>query len=80
MTARNSDDPAYFLYHSIGQYPGKAADMAAALGDFAQTWGALDDAQWSKVLQERETFLTLWRELIDAPEGCLLYTSPSPRD
>ena len=71
MTTSDGDDPAYFLYHSIGQYPGKAADMAAALGGFAQTWGAPDDAQWPKVLQERETFLTLWRELIDAPEGTL---------
>ena len=65
------DDPAYFLYHSIGQYPGKAQQMAAALGAFADTWGAVDDAQWSRVLAERAVFLDLWRALIDAPEGTL---------
>ena len=40
-----SGDPAYFLYHSIGQYPGKAAEMAEALTTFSNTWGALDDGQ-----------------------------------
>jgi len=65
------NDPAYFLYHSIGHYPGKAQDMAAALSSFCDTWGAMDDAQWPKVLQEREAFLGLWRALIDAPEGTL---------
>ncbi len=64
-------DPAYFLYHSIGQYPGKAQDMAAALTEFSGVWGASNDAQWPKVLQTRETFLSLWRDLIDAPDGTL---------
>ncbi|MBD3665361.1 aminotransferase class V-fold PLP-dependent enzyme [Sulfitobacter aestuariivivens] len=63
--------PAYFLYHSIGQYPGKAAEMASALSQFSDIWGAMDDAQWPRVLAERERFLTLWRALIDAPEGTL---------
>lgn len=66
-----SDDPAYFLYHSIGLYPGKAEEMAAALADFSATWGAMDDAQWPKVLERRREFLDLWRALIDAPEGSL---------
>ncbi len=65
------DDPSYFLYHSIGLYPGKGDEMAAALGDFAQTWGAQDDAQWPKVLGARAEFLDLWRALIDAPDGTL---------
>lgn len=64
-------DPAYFLYHSIGQYPGKAKDMAAALADFSGIWGVPDDAQWPKVLGQREEFLALWRRLIDAPDGTL---------
>ena len=68
MTA---DDPAYFLYHSIGLYPGKAEDMAAALAEFSATWSAMDDAQWPKVLTQRAAFLDLWRALIDAPEGSL---------
>ena len=28
-------DDAYFLYHSIGQYPGKIADMSRAMAEFA---------------------------------------------
>ena len=64
-------DPAYFLYHSIGQYPGKAADMAAAFAAFSEVWGAEDDAQWPKALAARAEFLDLWRALIDAPEGTL---------
>ncbi|MGB3244598.1 MAG: aminotransferase class V-fold PLP-dependent enzyme [Sulfitobacter sp.] len=66
-----SDDPAYFLYHSIGQYPGKAADMATAFATFSDVWGAMDDEQWPKVLEERAVFLDLWRALIDAPDGTL---------
>lgn len=64
-------DAAYFLYHSIGQYPRKAADMAAAFAAFCGDWGANDDSQWPAVLEERAKFLTLWQDLIDAPEGTL---------
>ncbi len=65
------NDHAYFLYHSIGQYPGKAQDMADSLGGFASVWGQPDDAQWPSVLQQRQEFLDLWRDLIDAPDGTL---------
>lgn len=64
-------DPAYFLYHSIGLYPGKAEEMAAALTLFSQNWGAMDDGQWPNVMERRQEFLDLWRALIDAPEGTL---------
>ncbi len=66
-----TDDPAYFLYHSIGQYPGKAEEMAGALKHFSDVWGAMDDAQWGKMLGERQVFLDLWRAQIGAPEGSL---------
>lgn len=66
-----SDDPAYFLYHSIGMYPDKAVEMSAALGQLANVWGTPDDAQWPKMLTARAEFLDLWRALIDAPEGSL---------
>lgn len=66
-----TDDPAYFLYHSIGLYPDKAAEMAQAMAEFAGDWAAMDDAQWPKVLSARHLFLNLWRDLIDAPEGTL---------
>ncbi|MFK7838509.1 MAG: aminotransferase class V-fold PLP-dependent enzyme [Sulfitobacter sp.] len=66
-----TDDPAYFLYHSIGLYPGKAEDMGQALKAFSQVWAATDDAQWPSVLAARAEFLDLWGALIDAPERSL---------
>ncbi len=61
----------YFLYHSIGLYPGKAEDMAAAFARFSAAWSRDDDAQWPTVLAERDRYLALWRDLIGAPEGSL---------
>ena len=48
---------AYFLYHSIGMYPGKDADLARALSDFAGVWGKADDSQWGYVLPLRARFI-----------------------
>ncbi len=64
-------DHAYFLYHSIGLYPGKAADMGAAFSAFAELWSAPDDSQWPRALAAREEYLALWRDLIGAPDGSL---------
>lgn len=66
-----TDGAAYFLYHSIGIYPGKARDLAAAMAEFAAAWGAGDDGQWGRVLPLRQRFIDRWRALIDAPEGTL---------
>lgn len=66
-----TQDPAYFLYHSIGMYPNKAEDMATTLRSFAQSWSALDDAQWPTVLKRRAEFISLWSALIGAPAGSL---------
>jgi kynureninase len=60
---------AYFLYHSIGQYPGKARDMSAAMGEFAEVWAEPSDGQWPYVLGKREAFLARWRAILNAPEG-----------
>lgn len=57
---------AYFLYHSIGMYPGKARDIAAAMADFAVTWGTPDDAQWGNVLPLRQRFIDRWRAILNA--------------
>lgn len=65
------EDQGYFLYHSIGLYPRKAAEMAAALSDFAESWAAADDAQWPRALAARAGFVRLWEALIDAPPGSL---------
>ncbi len=59
----------YFLYHSIGQYLGKAAALAAAMAELAQVWGAADDKQWDYLFQRRARFVDLWRAIIGAPPG-----------
>lgn len=65
------DGSGYFLYHSIGQYPGKAGALAAAMAEFAGVWGAADDGQWGHVLATRGRFVDRWRDIISAPEGTL---------
>lgn len=60
---------AYFLYHSIGMYPGKTADQTRALIEFATIWGRPDDAQWAAVLPLRQRFIDRWRAILNADEG-----------
>ena len=67
-----SDDlsgESYFLYHSIGQYPGKARDLAGAMAEFAFSWGRADDGQWAYALGKRGAFIDRWRAIINAPMG-----------
>ncbi len=59
----------YFLYHSIGQYPEKEADLSAAMAELAAVWSAPNDRQWSYMLGKRAEFLELWRTILGAPEG-----------
>jgi kynureninase len=68
------DGSGYLLYHSIGQYPGKAEAMAAALAEFAQYWGAANDAQWGYALGQRQRFIELWSQLLNAPAASLTTT------
>jgi kynureninase len=74
MTTHEADGSAYLVYHSIGMYPGKAGEMAAALSDFAAGWGAHDDGQWMRALSIRQRFVELWSGLIGAPAGTLTTT------
>jgi kynureninase len=62
---------AYFLYHSIGMYPGKAERTAAALAEVAVNWGTPDDSQWPRALQIRAGFIERWQRLIHAPANTL---------
>jgi selenocysteine lyase/cysteine desulfurase len=64
-----SEASGYFLYHSIGQYPGKTEALAQAMAEFAQVWGAPDDAQWGYALGTRARYVDRWRAIIGAPEG-----------
>ena len=59
----------YFLYHSIGMYQDKAADLAREMAAFAESWGVPNDAQWPYILERRQHFIDLWRQIIGAPAG-----------
>jgi kynureninase len=65
------DGSGYFLYHSIGQYPGKAADLQAAMAELTQVWGTANDQQWNYLFKQRARFIDLWQNLIGAPAGTL---------
>ena len=69
-----SDGSGYFLYHSIGVYPEKAADMAKALSAFSGHWGAGNDDQWTHAFAARQQFVDAWSSLIAAPPGTLTTT------
>ena len=75
-TSAHSDKngSGYLLYHSIGQYPGKARDMAGALTAFADCWGAPNDEQWGYALGQRQRFIELWSQLLNAPSASLTTT------
>jgi selenocysteine lyase/cysteine desulfurase len=60
---------AYFLYHSIGMYPGKVADLAKMMTGFAGVWGQADDSQWGHVLPLRQRFIDRWRAILNAGDG-----------
>lgn len=64
----------YFLYHSIGTFPGKANAVSQALTSFAHMWSAEDDNQWPAALQQRQQFISAWERLIAAPAGALTTT------
>ncbi|WP_394688855.1 aminotransferase class V-fold PLP-dependent enzyme [Hoeflea sp.] len=68
------DGSGYLLYHSIGQYPGKAEAMVVALTEFARCWGAANDAQWGYALGQRQRFIDLWGQLLNAPAASLTTT------
>lgn len=59
----------YFLYHAIGQYPGKAAGLASAMTELSKAWGAPNDRQWDYLFEKRTRFLDLWRAIIGASAG-----------
>ncbi|MBS9721865.1 aminotransferase class V-fold PLP-dependent enzyme [Tianweitania sp. BSSL-BM11] len=61
----------YFLYHSIGTFPGKAGAMTQALTQFSDAWSAEDDAQWPYALKARQAFIEAWQRLIEAPGSSL---------
>jgi selenocysteine lyase/cysteine desulfurase len=59
----------YFLYHSIGQYPGKERDLSKAMAAFASVWSAGNGDQWAYVLGQRQKFIDRWRAIIAAAPG-----------
>jgi selenocysteine lyase/cysteine desulfurase len=71
MAQTDHDGSGYFLYHSIGMFPGKDARIAEALARIATLWGTPDDAQWAQSLEIRQQFIARWSDLIGAPAGTL---------
>ena len=65
----NTDHAGYFLYHSIGMYPGKEQELADATAEFAEVWAAPNDKQWGYVLLKRQDFIDYWRRIINVPKG-----------
>ena len=65
----NTRHAGYFLYHSIGMYPGKEQELADATAEFAKVWSAANDKQWGYVLLKRQDFIDYWRRIINAPKG-----------
>ncbi len=64
-----SQHKGYFLYHSIGMYPGKEQELAEAAAEFATVWAAPNDKQWGYALLRRQDFIDYWRRIINAPKG-----------
>ena len=71
MATVTSDGSGYFLYHSIGMFPGKDERIAEALARVATFWGTPNDAQWPLSLELRQKFIARWSDLIGAPTGTL---------
>jgi selenocysteine lyase/cysteine desulfurase len=71
ITPGDRDGSGYFLYHSIGMFPGKAARLAESLGRVATLWGTPDDEQWARSLGIRRDFIERWRRILHAPAGTL---------
>ena len=65
----NTQHAGYFLYHSIGMYPGKEQELADAMSEFAEVWSAPNDKQWGYVLLKRQDFVDYWRRIINVPKG-----------
>ncbi len=74
MIDKLENGAGYTLYHSIGVYPGKAAEVRDELGKFADAWCATDSGQWDYALTMRQEFIDRWCRLINAPEGSLTTT------
>lgn len=65
----SAEAKGYFLYHSIGLYPEKAADMTSEMTGFATHWAAPNDGQWRYALERRQRFIDLWAGIYNAPAG-----------
>jgi kynureninase len=66
-----TDGSGYFLYHSIGMFPGKEALVAEGLRKYASLWSTPDDSQWPQALAIRQQFIERWRQLINAQPATL---------
>ncbi|MFN3937211.1 MAG: aminotransferase class V-fold PLP-dependent enzyme [Gemmobacter sp.] len=68
------DGSGWLLYHSVGQYPGKAHGIARAMAEFAEVWGGFGHDQWGFALGRRAAFLDRWAALIGVSPGTVTAT------
>jgi len=68
-----SEYDGYFLYHSIGQYPGKQEQLTKALSEFSEKWSASGDAQWHYAEAIEADYLSKWARLLNAPTGSVAH-------
>jgi selenocysteine lyase/cysteine desulfurase len=65
----SADGSGYFLYHSIGMFPGKETLIAEGLRKYAELWSTPNDSQWPQALAIRQQFIERWSRLINAQPG-----------
>ncbi|SKD03832.1 Kynureninase [Burkholderia sp. CF099] len=66
VAAHSEDHSGWFMYHSVGVFPGQRKAVAEALSAFADFWYAADDDRWELALQMRRALLDGWADLIGA--------------
>ncbi|VVE16493.1 aminotransferase V [Pandoraea cepalis] len=69
MQSQYGDDDfgGWLLYHSVGAWPGRQTQIAAALSEFAREWCAPDDRHWASALASKQALLADLTTLIGAP-------------
>lgn len=65
-------DSGWLMYHSVGRFPGQSEAVAAALGQAAADWCAVDDRRWGAYGAGRQRFLDGIARLFNAAPGSIL--------
>jgi kynureninase len=74
QSAEQNDGSGYMLYHSVGQYAGKADGLTAAMAEYAQAWSSLEGGHWSHTFDLVSRYIKRWQGLISAEGGTVTPT------